>query len=250
MNVADSVNLICSETGLDDNTGTEDRIKALACYNRAYRRIALETRCIKAFGRHPLAGFVELSLNDFASFGPSEVLSDASGAFGDRFLAADFVWFANPQADDIWHPGGETLVRLPMDRLITARTTEISLQPPTSYALESSRLHLDAAPNGTGTDQTYIVIYGSMGAPTLVEASLENAVVGINTMYHEDLICTLAACYVLEGYEGQEDRATYYRNLHANTLQMFKNDLIREGGIRPPNDGLDSWTTPNHLVQR
>lgn len=247
MDVDESVDLICLDTGISATPASDDREKALACYNRAYRRIVLETRCIKAFGRHALASLVELSLNDFASFGPGESLSDATATFSDRFFGADHVWYAAPEAADIWHPGRETLKRLPLDKVIFNRSASISTQPPTCYALQSHRLHLDSAPDSDGS---YVVIYGSMAAPTLTEASVEDDVVGISPMYHEDLICALAICYVLEGYEGQEERARYYRTLYRETMDLFKDDQIRQGGVRLPNHGIDAWSTQGPSRQR
>jgi hypothetical protein len=247
MDIVDQIDLICSETGLDDTSQSQDRVKALACWNRAYRRVTLETKCIKTYGKYIFTtpGQVELKLADF---GATETLTDASAEFSGRFMAADYLWLLPAESADRWHPGGNPLVSAPLDRVLASRGSSASDGPPSYYTIRSGRLHLDSAPSVA--DGSGILIYGALSAPTLDETNVEDDVLGVNPVYHEDLICALASCYALEGYEGQEQRASYYRSLHKETMRMFKDDQIREASLRLPNDGIRTWDTPSNLRQR
>jgi hypothetical protein len=197
----------------------------------------METRCPKFFGYYTLLGNPDIALSGFT-------IADTVAASGAAFSSVDYAWY-RASGQTTYAPGATRLKHVSLDRIVTAREAS-GTAAPIGYCVSNGTFRLDSAPN----DGTAVSIYGIVRAPAFAEGNPETYLLGIDPLYHEDLVVALALCYALEGYEGQEERASYYRRLHAETLALFKQNLIRNGGLQLPNDGLDPWSTPTPLRVR
>ena len=216
--VADLLELICRESGLSDSSA--DQAIALGALNRSYRRVNAEVK-----RRIPSSANVTAALDiDLSVSVPT--LASLDSVFrvdGDRLLEME---------------------RTTPEVLLSMRDADGD-GTPSYYAVLSGTLLLNAIET-TGTVST-IQLRFTAKPTALTAASAEADIVGVSPLYHEDLLGTMSVCYVLEGTEGEEERASYYRQLLAETMRLFKKDANREGGAA--NQRLDDihgrWSTPS-----
>jgi hypothetical protein len=210
------VALVCRETGLDDTVSSDERAIALSSVNRAYRRIAgIEVKQVV-----PSSADVAAALDiDLSAAVPSLVTLDS-----------------------VYRVDGSRT--LPLDRTSPERLLEMrgGSGTPTAYAVNGRTLMLNAVEDDApGT----LRLRFTARPGALSESDNETAIAGIDPVYHEDLLGTLAVAYVLEGYEGEEERAAYFRNQAQETLRLFKLDQVRRGGVyNPRGDDPTRFDTP------
>jgi hypothetical protein len=215
------IEMVARETGLDDGSGSQDRSDILSAINRAYRRVCAEaSRLVPGSADYTAA------------------LDTALSSIGSTLVTVDGVW----------REYGDRYI--PLDRVSPERLMELRNDgggTPTSYCVLHGTLMLDAIE----AEDTSTIHVRFSGRPTaLVDGGSEASIAGIDPIYHEDLLGTLAVCYVLEGAEGEEQRAAYFRGLvfdpRDGTLPLFKRSLIREGGVVMPRDSSPTrWDTPD-----
>lgn len=210
--VNEIISQVASETGLST---TGDATVLITNVNRAYRRINAEAKRLI-----PSSTTVTAAL-DITLLTAAPTLA-----------TLDSVWRISG-TDDI------PLERVTPERLYDMRVGADGY--PTSYAVIHGTLALDAIE--ASSPSTLRLRYTAR--PTaLVAGGAESTIVGIDPIYHEDLLGTLASVYILEGYEGVEERAAYYRRLYKDTLTLFKDSLIREGGVyNVRGDDTGRWST-------
>lgn len=225
--VTQLVDHVCRETGLDADSGSDDRIQALRCINRSVRRISIEVP------------------QDFYTASEANLTPSASGnvnlATGAPGMLRITEVYAYETGDDARVP----LDRITVEEMMELRGATAASGTPTCYAADGRILYLDAFTSTTGvyiryeSDQLYTAQLAEGGA----EASIP-----VHPAWHEELVGTLACCYALEGYEGQEDRAAYYRQLvyepRNGTMTLYKREIVRNGGKHMPRFGGPNWSTP------
>jgi hypothetical protein len=220
--VSDLITQISEDTGLEDS-GTE-AAQIVRALNRAYRRIVTEFACNKYA---------------LAIAGDGTTTSWVLGSQDPDIIGIDTVHLYD----------GTTYTLLPQ-----LRKESVGQQGgnPMGYVVEQSgssfTLWVDrAVPDGYSLQIRYF-----QRPAELTSASLEADILGIDAVFHEDLLATLATAYILEGAEGEEERASYYRQLHAETKQVFVNFLVERGGFNLPNDRAFAphFTTPAPLEGR
>lgn len=200
--VDELVDQVCRETGLDETTGSTERAIALSQINRAYRRI-----CAEANRLIPSTATVTAALS--------------------IVLSTDVPTLVT--LDSVYRVDGDRL--LPLERTTPERLLAIrgvGEGAPSMYAVLHGELLLDAVE--TSDPSTLSLRFTARPTALLFQGS-EASILGIDPIYHEDLLGTLGVAYVLEGNEGEESRAAYYRGLADETLKLFKRSLVREGGL-------------------
>lgn len=208
--VDELIEMVARETGLDDGSGSQERADIVTALSRAYRRVCAETSRL---------------IPDTADI--SAALSTTFAAIDAGLVEIDSVWRVSDDGDRL----------IPLDRYAPERLREMQDTDgggtPTAYAVEHGNLLLDTYET-TGTVST-IRVYFSARPAALVDGGTEASIAGIDPIYHEDLVGTLAVCYVLEGAEGEEQRAAYFRGLvydpQTGSMTLFKRSLVREGGV-------------------
>jgi hypothetical protein len=216
---------IADETGLSTSADTAVLDRAL---NRAMRRIVSETDCLKGTPA-AIAGdgsTVDVSLSTLTGLRSLESVYLRSGASGSY----------------AYSPLGQA----PIHAVIGARTRAGA----SMYAWEGDTLLLDG-PAGTSE---HIYIRWSMNPTALAAGGAESTVTanGLPIEFHEDLLAGLAMTHILEGYEGNEQRAAYYRQLAVEAMARFKRYLVDRGGDEMPNDrhGASHFHTADPLRSR
>jgi hypothetical protein len=211
---------IADETGLNTTADTAALDRAL---NRAMRRIVSETDCLKGT--------------------PATLAGDATT------LDVSLSSLTNLRAiDSVYLYDGSTyrpVTQSPTSNVMMARTSPGVNQ----YAWEGGALLLDG-PVGTANS---LYIRWSAAPTALAAGGAEDTVTanGIPVEFHEDLLATLAMVTILEGYEGDEQRAAYYRGLAEGTLRRFKQYLVDRGGDELPNARQgEHFHTPSPLGLR
>ncbi len=209
---------IADETGLSTTADTSVIDRAL---NRALRRICAETDCLKATGT--IAG-------DGSSVSVS--LSSLTG-----LSSIDSVFVLN--SSGVY----SSLPLVSHDAVLGARPASSA----SMYAYEGGSLLLDGPV--ASTDSLYVRY---VKAPTALAAGGAESTItanGIDVLFHEDLLANLAVVQILEGYEGDEQRAAYYRGLAAEAMLLFKNYLTSRAGNEFPNSryGAPHFHSPEPL---
>lgn len=208
--VDELIEQICREGGLDDTTGSDERAIALSSLNRAYRRISAEAHRLI-----PATTTITAALDTVLSTAVPTLVT----------------------LDSVYRVDGARLLpleRTTPERLLAMRNTDGGT--PGQYAVLHGTLMLDVVET---VNPSTLSLNFSARPSALAEAGTEASIAGIDPVYHEDLLGVLALAYVLEGNEGEESRAAYYRGLADETLKLFKRSLIREGGLYNPR-GSDS----------
>jgi hypothetical protein len=222
--VTELISQVADETGLHP---TDDQSVILRALNRALRRIVSETGCVKVTGT--IAG-------DDASLAVS--LASLTG-----LLKLDSVHLTDQS--------GRTgrLVRVTHPVVLDARPqSRASL-----YAFEGGSLLLDG-PVGVGN--SLLVRHTQLPPPLTTEWAddFEAVIVaaGIPVVFQEDLLGQLAMVHILEGYEGDEERAAYYRQLTGDAMRRFRRYLLERGGDEMPNARFDAshFHTPRPMGSR
>jgi hypothetical protein len=219
MNVSDLIAMVGAETSLNVDSGNAERIQVLSALNRSYRKIARDFQCVKGKLDIANSGAVTLKVSDHVP--TSYPGTDA----GNDVLGVDFVGVSDTgdTYPDIF------LERRPIHQLLAAQSGADG--KPTVYAMQNGIIHLNSASSSGET----IHVWAFLNPTALVDGSAETDIQGIPPSYHEDLLGTLATAYLLEGYEGQEQRASYYRNLYKESAEDFRQHLRREGGTEMPS---------------
>lgn len=215
--VDELIEQVCRETGLDDTSGTEERALALSSLNRARRRLLAEldqkVETAQSFEVTPVAVDVSLSANAPTLLRVNRVARVSD----DREVLLD---------------------HLSPDRLRELRA-ETAEGVPSAYAVEGDMLLLD------GFDSSTVLRVGYTGTATAMAEGGAEASIDIMPIYHEDLLATLAVVYVLEGYEGEEERAATFRRNAQDALFLYKKEMVRRGGERLARvDDIGRWDTP------
>lgn len=210
--VSELIDQVCRHAGVDSSTGTDDRYEAIRCVDRAHRRVLAE-----AHGNKLTSTATILS-------GASSVLFTA--------ISIDRVYRAEDGIELDAVPAGEI-----QRRLVSAPSSV------TAYTFDplTGVLQVDAVAGSAGTD--LLVAYSGRPA-ALVEGGAESTIL-IDPLFHEDLIGVLGTVYMLEGVEGQEERAAIHRRNAGDTLQLYKESLVRARGERVASDHAGRWITPN-----
>lgn len=214
---------IADETGLDTTANTAVLDRAL---NRALRRIVAETDCLKGTPT-AIAGdgsTVDVSLATLTNISSIDSVYIRSGA------SSSYVY--------------TPLFHAPVSAVQEARTQSVAGQ----YAWEGGSTIMLDGPVGSA-DSLFI---RWTPAPTALAAGGAESTItanGIPVLFHEDLLAGLAMVQILEGYEGDEQRAAYYRALAMDSLQRFKHHLLDRGGDEMPNSraGASHFHTPSPL---
>jgi hypothetical protein len=217
--VSELITQVADETGLD---ATADQATILRSLNRSYRRICQEAACLQGTPGS-LAGdgsSVDISLSTLSNL-----------------LSVDAVYLLS---GGVYTP----LPRVTADTIMQARTSpEASM-----YAYDGGSLLVDG-PVAT-TDSLYVRWTAAPSALTAV--TTEAGILGVNFSFHEDLLAGLAMTHILEGEEGEEERAAYYRGLAMEAMVRFKRHLVDRGGDEMPNSryGAAHFHTPPPLGSR
>lgn len=238
MDVDDLTQGVCEDAGVSTATSSADFVKALACVNRAFRKIAGDTKCIKELLVVTLDGDLSYKLSPNATDYPSA--NDLSDDFSSRFLSLDTVGIGTT-GSSVSAP--DFLLDRKPARDVIARQKQNATGTPSVYSCEGGILLLDGCP-ASGYD---LYLYASLNAPTLTESSVSADILGIDESYHEEVLGRLATCILLEGWEGEEERAAYHRRLFNDDYAEFKRHLFREGGKLSQDYRLQDFRTPANL---
>lgn len=216
---------IADETGLSTTADTAALDRAL---NRALRRIVGETDCLK--------GTPTAITGDGTSV-------DVSLATLTGLRAIDSVYLRTGSSSSYTYT---PLPHAPVSEVMSGRTASAA----SMYAWEGDSLLLDG-PVGT-SDALYL--RWSKNVTALAAGGSEASITanGIPVEFHEDLLAGYAMVHILEGYEGDEQRAAYYRQLATEAMARFKQYLIHRGGDELPNSrhGASHFHTPSPLEIR
>ena len=213
--VTEIIDQVCRHSGIDSATGTDDRNEAIRAVNRAYKRIFAEARPNKLSQVITvLSATTSLTVTGIGSIVRVWRVEDG--------IELDAVSLAEIQR------------RLATQTSLTSgKATAYSYDPVTDLFI------VDAYSSSDGV-QFGMVYTGSPAA--LVEGGDETTIL-IDPLFHEDLLGALGTCYILEGYEGQEERAAYYRSLVRETMQLYRESLWRNRGERVASDHGGRWPT-------
>jgi hypothetical protein len=216
--------LVANATGLSASTSSSEYTLILSALNRAVRRVIADTGCLKAT--------------------PGSISGDASTV--DVSLAT----LTNLQSMDSVHVLSSgvysPLYQAPVSEVINARTASRA----SMYAYEGSSLLLDG-PVGVG-NSLYVRYTPTHTALATGGAESTVTATGVPVLFQEDLLVELAVTFILEGFESDEQRAAYHRNLANEALSRFKKFLVDRGGDELPNSrhGAPHFHTPSPLEIR
>lgn len=211
---------VANETGL---SATSDLTVIVSALNRALRRILSQTYCYRTSGSITGAGSADVSLATLTGLLKIQSVQrvDSSGYYGDLHHAS-------------------------VEEVLNSRPQSV----PTMYAYDGGTLYLD----GTLATNESVFVRFVKGATALANGGAESTITvqGIPAEFHEDLLATLAVALLMEGYEGDEQRAAYYRSLATDTLERFKVFLRERRGDNGMNSraGASHFHTPNPLELR
>ena len=105
--------------------------------------------------------------------------------------------------------------------------------------------------NGTVPDNKAVVVFYDPAPEPLVAGGSESSI-SIPIPFHEDALGQQALVYILEGYEGDEQRASIYRNNAQSSIRDLQAWMIRRSGLEAPNGryGAAHFHTPPPLEIR
>lgn len=219
--VAELAQTIADDSGLDY---TLDQAVILRALNRAQRSICSRIPSLTGTANTTTAGD---GVNDFFPATTYERIHNVLVCDSANYATGPFVELihANP---------GDIAMSKPSN-------------PPTHYQMFGPQLRLNG-PVPVG--QSLVVYYDPY--PTTLTIATTEAAINIPVSFHEDALMALALAYILEGYEGDEQRASYYRNLATEAIQRLIAWSVRRGGVEAPNArfGAAHFETPSPLEIR
>jgi len=208
---------LCEDAGISDASGSDDRVKAMKCLNRAASEITSHFRTIKGSGTLT-AGSTSYTL-----------ASSVTRAVGlDALLVA----------------GRST--PLPRSSYIRVRALQNAgnTGDPTVYAFEDGTVYTDSAGSSALTALCYL------SWSDVNESSAESAISGIPVDWHRRLLLPLATAILLEGWEGEEERAAVKRRVAAEAWAQFGFEQARKGGLDLAQYAIADFSTPTPLSGR
>lgn len=230
--VDDTITSLCEDAGVNSTTASADRVKALSCWNRAYKQIVSRYRPIKRAATLTLTASTDLDL----------ILSGYSGYSGQDFTASVHARFSG--LDGVQISGGAFIDQDSYMRVVGSRSTGASGDP-VCYAYQSGTLHLNSA-----SASTVLIAYTYLSAATLTESSVEADIDGIDPSWQEQLLLPLATAILLEGWEGEEQRAAHFRNLADRAEADYAKEQVRSRGLNLVQYPLQSFASPAPLSNR
>lgn len=235
--VAELVQLVCDESGLDSAANSEDRLFALARLNAVYGRLV-----------------ADLEFDD-------EVTIAASAAGADVDVSSSLVEVSHLA----WRDAADAqtvLTRVSSSDLFALRsasqgTVASGSEVPTAYTFSYPNVMLHPTPGAAGE----LVAFGVVAAPTLVEGAPASAAQEatpslIPVTFHESVLARGTLVRVLEGYEGQEERAAYHRRLlegddgRSGEMMKLREWRRRSGGRASARRAYSPWSTPDRIGAR
>lgn len=236
------VDLICTDTGLNDDAGSVDRTKALSALNEALRSIALLTN-----GFPDIARFLCTTRDANIVAGNEDVAATVDGSIATNFtgtvFAIDWVGFSDS--------AGETEIKHELKRLsdseLLSKRPSTGQSDPMYYAVRWPVLMLDSVPTAGSR-----LVVGYRRSPNACVDSANDYPGELHSLFHEDLLARLACVLIFERYEGAEERAAYHRNLYREAEARYRDWNIRNGGFEAPSSdsAITRYSTPNPLSTR
>lgn len=219
--VAELAQTIADDSGLDY---TLDQAVILRALNRAQRSICSRIPMLTSTTNSTTAGD---GTTDFFSIASYERIHNVLLCDSANFATGPFVEIVQG------NPGDIALGR--------------PASPPTHFYLYGQQLRLNG-PIPVG--QSMVINYDP--APVTLTIATASADINVPVAFHEDALMTLALAYILEGYEGDEQRASYYRQLANDAIQRLIAWAVRRGGVEAPNArfGAAHFETPDPLEIR
>ena len=221
--VNDLISQIADESGLD---ATLDQSAIVRALNRAQRSICSRVPMLTVTTNSTTAGD---GTTDFFSTGSSI----------ERIHAVLLCANGNHATG----PFTELVQGNPGDIALGKQTT-----PPTHYWMYGSSQFRTNGPVPVG--QSLVVHYDPV--PAALVAGGTEASISIPIAFHEDALAQVALTYILEGYEGDEQRAAYFRGLSSEAFERLKRWAFERGGVEAPNArfGAQHFHTPDPLRVR
>lgn len=214
--VAQLVNLICEDLGLDDDASSTDRVKALSALNEAYDEL-----CQRALRRHT-------TVDHTPSAGVTAVDLSTVTTLKDHFLALDRICVVN--GTDVSKP----ILRVGTEDLFDSRVTERGA--PGSYAYAWPYVYLNCPMDGAMSLRIAYICSALELVESGAGAGQEESPSAIQPGWQKRLLAGLAKVKLLEGYEGREQDAAYHRGLVEQALTDYLQMQSREGGKTMPRD--------------
>jgi hypothetical protein len=234
--VTQLVERICANVGLDDTYPSDDRTQAVFALNDAYSEIASGTGCIKRGIALSTNGDVDLNLTEWTHY--TGVDHSADDADFPTILDVDGVGVVS---------GANTspLMRASYLGVVSNRSTA-STGNPSRYCYHGGTLSLDAS-----AADTSLVLFCSIDAPIIYDGiSTGNSFIGLPNVWVMRLLVPLATAMILEGYEGDEQRAAGFRARFDHQMALFNLHRAREGGLSLNGYPLQDFTTPGVVKDR
>lgn len=214
--VAQLVNLICEDLGLDDDAASTDRVKALSALNEAYDEL-----CQRVLRRH-------VTVDTTPTVGTTDVDLSAVTTLKDHFLALDRIRVVNGSSVS------KPISRVGTEDLFDSRTTEQGA--PGAYAYAWPYVYLNCPMDGAMSLRIAYICSALELVESGAGAGQEASPTAIQPGWQKRLLAGLAKVKLLEGYEGREADAAIHRGLVENAIQDYRQMQVREGGRDLPQD--------------
>jgi hypothetical protein len=231
---ANIVTEICEDAGVNDASGSDDRVKAMKCLNRAVEEVQTTALCAKGVYAVSPAGDVDCSLTNWSAFpGEANLISD------DNLIAIDHVMLGDGVADGNYIPTGGVLDQYSLREILAMRANNASGVAPTAYAYSPGTIHLDSS-----ASDTQLLIFATVSTAALTETSTEDDILGIPVAWHNRLLLPLATAILLEGWEAEEARAVVYRRRADTAMAAFLYAQNRARGVNQNRYPIQDFNTP------
>ncbi len=215
--VSELVNRVVDITGLDDESGTSERVLALNFINDAYQQAVAESECLQA----SFTGALTSGTSDYdliSDFGLSDV------------LRIRYVYMTDTNGDR------PVMIQMDEGKILDYRglSTTVNQNTPTVYSFPAPNLiRLYPEPNSNvSINISYI-----KEPLALVEASPgageESTPTAFPKRFHYDVLANLAIAMAME-YDQRADEAGYYRTLANSGMDRLVAYVNEFGGVMPP----------------